>query len=261
MFHTLEGAAHLLNGLQGHPAPHGGNGSQQVLHVVQAAQLHLAVSQHRGHHSVLRHAQHIVLLVQEGTIVGVMQAGKPHLLALAVGLHAAAHIVLVPQHGTAGGLLPQQDVPLGVDVLGHILVVIQMVGGHIGNHSHIGALVHTDQLEAGQLHNRLIFGLHLTQNGQQRAADVAAQMHGAARRLKHGGNQAGGGGFAVAAGHGDLFAGAVLEEQLHLAAQLGAVLMGLLQGRGVELKAGGSHDDVLPLKTVHVVLAQAQANA
>ena len=136
-----------------------------------------------------------------------------------------------------------------------------MVGGHIGNHSHIGALVHTDQLEAGQLHNRLIFGLHLTQNGQQRAADVAAQMHGAARRLKHGGNQAGGGGFAVAAGHGDLFAGAVLEEQLHLAAQLGAVLMGLLQCRGVELKAGGPHDDVLPLKTVHVVLAQAQANA
>ena len=37
--------------------------------------------------------------------------------------------------------------------------------------------------------------------------------------------------------------------------------MSLLQCRGVELKAGGPHDDVLPLKTVHVVLAQAQANA
>ena len=86
-------------------------------------------------------------------------------------------------------------------------------------------------------------------------------MHGAACRLKHGGNQAGGGGLAVRAGDGGDLAGAVFEEQLHFAGHQTARGFGRLQGRGVVLKARRAHDDVLPGQTVQIILAQAQGHA
>ena len=141
-----------------------------------------------------------------------MQAGKPHLLALAVCLHGAADLVLIPQHGAAGLLLVQQDIALGINVFLHILVVIQMVRGHIGDHGNVGACVHTDQLEAGKLHNSHVLRGHLRQHGQQGCADVAAQMHLAACGLVELGDEGGGGGLAVRAGHCHDLAGAEVEE-------------------------------------------------
>ena len=209
---------------------------------------------------MLGHAEHPVL-PQERAVVGLMQAGEPHLLPLAVGLHGPGDVVLIPQHGPAGRLLVQQDVPLGVDVLLHILVVVQVVGGHIGDHRHFGALAHTDQLEAGQLHHGHIFRGHLGQHGQQRRPDVAAQMHGAPGRLEKLADEGGGGGLAVRAGHRHDLAGAKIEKELHLTGHHGAGGNGVLQGFLIELKAGGAQDDVLPLEPVHVVLPQAQPDA
>ena len=144
---------------------------------MQAAQLDVLLGQEGRHHAVLGHAEHIVLFAQEGTVVGIVQAGEPDLLALAVLLHGAADLVLIAQHGTAGRVLVEQDVALGVDVLLHILVVVQMVGGDVGHHGDVGALVHADELEAGQLHHSHILGPDLGQHGQQGCTDVAAQMH------------------------------------------------------------------------------------
>ena len=180
MLYAGKGAAHLTDSLYGHLAPHGSGSSQQVLDVVQAAQLDILLGKEGGHNAILCHAEHAVLLAQESTVVGIVQTGEPHLLALAVCLHGAADLVFIPQHGAAGLLLVQQDIALGIDVFLHIFVVIQMVRGHVGDHSNIGACVHADQLEAGQLYHSHILRGHLRQHGQQGCADIAAQMHLAA---------------------------------------------------------------------------------
>ena len=191
-----------------------------------------------------------------------MQAGEPHLLALAVGLHAAADLVLVAQNGAAGLLLIQQDVALGVDVLLHILVMIQMVGGDVGHNGNVGAGMHADELEAGKLHHSHILGGHLGQHGQQSCADVAAQMHLAAGRFVELGDQGRGGSLSVGAGHSHDLAGAEIKEQFHLAGHHCACGHGILQGLfKVAHKARCAHDDVLTLEAVQIVLAQAQVNA
>ena len=191
-----------------------------------------------------------------------MQAGEPHLLALAVGLHGTADLVLIAQHSAAGLLLVQQDVALGINVLLHVLVVVQMVGGNIGHHGNVGAGMHADELETGKLHHSHILGSHLRQHGQQSCADVAAQMHLAACGLVELGDQGGGGGLAVGAGHGYDLAGAEVEKQLHLTGDHGACGHGILQGLfKVAHKARGAHDDILTLEAIQIVFAQAQVDA
>ena len=145
--------------------------------------------------------------------VGLVQAGEPDLLALAVLLHAAGDVVLKAQHGAAGRGLPQQNVALGVDVLLHILVVVQVVGGHVRDDSHLRAAAHADELEAGQLDDGHSVGGHVGQLGQQRRTDVAAQKDLAARSLEHLGDQRRRRGLTIGAGHGHDLAGAKLKEK------------------------------------------------
>ena len=80
-------------------------------------------------------------------------------------------------------------------------MVIEVVGGDVGHHRDLRALVHADELEAGQLHHSHILRPDLGQHGQQGRTDVAAQMHFAACGLVELGDEGGGGGLAVRAGH------------------------------------------------------------
>ena len=260
MLYTGEGGADLTHGLDRHAAPDGSDGGQQVLDIVQAAQLDLGPGQDRRHDTVLRIAKGVIALPQEGALVCVMQAGKPDLLALAVLLHTARDLVFKAQHGAAWRHLPQQDVPLGVNVLLHVLMVVQMVGGHIGDDRHLGADAHADQLEARQLDNGDRLGGHIRQLGQQCSADVAAQKHLAAGSLKHLGDQRCGRGLAVRAGHGHDLAGAKLKEKLDLAGDLCAGLQGSLQLGLVIFVARCAHNNILPGKAVSIMLAQTQAD-
>ena len=177
VLHAGKGAAHLTDGFYGHLAPHGSGSSQQVFNVVQTAQLDILLGKEGGHNTILCHAEHAIL-AQEGTVVGIVQAGEPHLLALAVCLHGAADLVLIAQHGAAGLLLVQQDIALCINVFLHILVVIQMVRGHVGDHSNVGACVHADQLEAGQLYHSHILRGHLAGAEIEEELDLAGD-HGA----------------------------------------------------------------------------------
>src|SRR5699024_1885525 len=126
-----------------HHAPDGRHGSQQVLHIVQPPQPDPGPGQHGGDGAVVGIAEGVVFSAQEGAVVDLVQAGEPDLGALAVPDHGAGDVVFIPQHRTAGRGLPQQDVALGVDVFLHILVVVQVVGGHVGDHRHPGAAAHT----------------------------------------------------------------------------------------------------------------------
>ena len=253
-----EGRADLTHGLDGHAAPDGGAGGQQVFHIVEAAQLNLLAGQDRRHNAVLGIAERIVALAQERAPVGLVQAGEPNLLALAVLLHTAGDVVLKAQHGTAGRGLPQQNVALGVDVLLHILVVVEVVGGHVRDDGHLRAAAHADELEAGQLDDGHGVGGHVGQLGQERRTDVAAQKDLAARSLEHLGDQRRRRGLAIGAGHGHDLAGAKLKEELHLARDHCTGFQRSLQFGLVVLIARRAHDDVLPGEAVGIMLAQTQ---
>ena len=87
-------------------------------------------------------------------------------------------------------------------------------------------------------------------------------MHFAACGLVELGDEGGGGGLAVRAGHGHDLAGAEIEEQFHLASDHSTGSHGILQGLfKVAHKARGAHDDVLPLEAVQIVFAKAQVDA
>ncbi len=188
-----------------------------------------------------------------------MQAGEPHLLALAVALHAAADLVFIAQHGAAGRLLPKQDVALGIDVLLHILVVIQMVGGHIGHHRHLGAAAHADQLEAGKLHHSHIIRRNVRQLGQQGCADVAAQKHLAAGSLEIILEIR----VVVVVLPSEPVTATISQGQNSKNSSTSLVTMapGFQGGLQLGLKvliARCAHDDILPGKAIGIVLAQAQ---
>ena len=141
---------------------------------MQAPQLHVLLGEEGGHDAVLCHAEHPVIRRNAPLSVSCRRVNQT-CLPLPVFLHGAADLVLIAEDGAAGLLLVEQDVPLGVDVLLHILVVVQVVwGAHVGDDGDVGALVHTDELEAGQLHHGHVVGAHLGQHGQQGCADVAA---------------------------------------------------------------------------------------
>ena len=258
VFHAGKGRANLTHDIHRNAAPDRCNGGQQIFHVVQAAQLYFCTGQHGGHNTVFGIAEGIITLSQECTVVGLVQAGEPELFTFAVSGHAPGDIILITQYGAAGWLLPKQNVAFGINILLHILVVVQVVGGHVGHNRHLGTLAHADQLEAGKFHNSDISRGNVRQLGQQGCANVAAQEHLAAGSLKHLGNQGGGGGFAVRAGHSHDLAGAQLKKEFYLAGHKRTGLFGGLQLRLKEFIAGGAHDDILSGKAIGIMLAKAE---
>ena len=113
-------------------------------------------------------------------------------------------------------MLVEIDMLLGMDILRHVLVDVQVVGRQIGHHGHLGRVGHIHQLEGAQLHHSDVCGLHLIGQGQQRLADVAAHPDGLARVLENLGNERGGGGLPVGAGDREDLTGAHREKCLHL---------------------------------------------
>ena len=104
-------------------------------------------------------------------------------------------------------------------------------------------------------------GLDILELGQQRRADVAAEVHGAAGGFEHFGDQGGSRRLAVGAGHRDNRAGAQFKEKLDFACHHGAGAQCRLQFRFVVFITGGTQDDVLPGKAVGIPLAKTQTHA
>ena len=153
-----------------------------------------------------------------------------------------------------------EDVLLGGDVLGHVLVYIQMVGRKVGDHGDVGALGHGHELEAGQLQHGAVVGAHIVRLAQQRVADVAAQPNGLAGGTQQLGDDGGGGSLAVRAGDGDDGTGADAEKDLHLAGQFRAAGHRRCELRHIGPQAGGAEDHIR-VQAVQVALAQVQSAA
>ena len=256
VFHAGKGRADLTHGLDRDTAPDSGNGSQQVFNIVQAAEFDLGTRKDGRHRAVFGIAECVIALAQEGAVIRFMQAGKPDLLALAVCGHGAGNGIFIPQNRAAGRLLPEQNIALCINIFLHILVMVKVVGCHVGHNGHLGAAAHTDQLETGKFHHRHVIGLNVRQLRQQCRANIAAQEHMAPGSLKHFGNEGCRGGFTVRSGHGHNLAGAKFKEKFYLAGDHCARLLGGLKFRLEILIAGCAHDNVLPGKPVRVIFAQ-----
>ena len=120
--------------------------------------------------------------------------------------------VLVPpvEDGGLGGDLTAQKVGLGGNILGHVGVPVEVVGGDVGQRptGHARSLAHGHELEAGQLHHGEILGGHVLRKGKKGCTDVAPSVDlprapPLAGLLQNEGGHGGGGGLSVGAGNGD----------------------------------------------------------
>jgi hypothetical protein len=97
----------------------------------------------------------------------------------------------------------REEHQLGVQVLVHVLVVVQVVGREIQEQADVRleqpAVL---ELEAGDFEDDDLRRVHVQQVFAQGHADVAAGEHPAARVFENGRDQGGGRGLAVGAGHG-----------------------------------------------------------
>ena len=72
---------------------------------------------------------------------------------------------------------------LRCDILGHILVHVQMIRREIRHDRNIRRLRHTHELERRELHDGNITRVHFLRQRQKRRSDVAAEPDGIARVL------------------------------------------------------------------------------
>ena len=135
-----------------------------------------------------------------------------------------------------------------------------MVGGHIGDHRHMGGLAHGHQLEGGKLHHGEVLRLHFPGHGQQGLADVAPQPHPLPFGLEHFGDEGGCGGFAIGTGDGQDGTGADFKEHFHFGSKAAALGLGLLQGGQVGPDARRAEDHFLG-QVLKVPLPQLEPDA
>ena len=137
-----------------------------------------------------------------------------------------------------------EDAALGVDVVVKVRVLVEVVGGDVGDHGHVRADADAVQLEARELEHRDVVRAHLRHRGEQGLADVAAQIDVAAGGAQQLGDDGGRGGLAVRARDADGQAGAEAEKGLHLAGDLRAVSGGGDESRLRGEQPGGAENDV-----------------
>ena len=140
--------------------------------------------------------------------------------------------------------LVQIDILLGRHIFCHVLVHIQMVGGQIRHHSHVGRSLHGHELEGTKFHHGKILFRHLPCQRQQRLADIAAQPHRIPGVLQHFGNQSGCRGFTIGAGDGNDFAGTNRKESLHFRGDRRTFSLQLHKSRDIRPHTGRTEHNV-----------------
>ena len=137
------------------------------------------------------------------------------------------------------------EIGLGVDILLHGAVHVQMVGSDVGDDGNVRRLAHGEQLEAGQLHHSHIFLPDVIDDGQEGTADIAALVHPIAGTGEKLGDQRGRSGLSVRTGNCIDLTGAELEEHLHLRGDDNTLCPCLLELLVVVVHARRTKDNVI----------------
>ena len=229
-------------------APHGRNRRKVVFDVVLAGNANVAFL----HNIFVAEVDFAVRAAPRA--VRLLSAGEHVRHAARVSGTGRRQGVIRVQNRAAERILVQKYVLLRVHVLVHILVHVEVVRRQIRDDRDIRAAAHGDELEARKLHHRHILGLYITDLRQKRAADVAAEVHGLARRFQHFGNDGRCGRLAVAARHGVNFARTQVEKDFHFARHGNTVCTGLLQ-LGQQIRHAGRAEQHVFVDTFKVVFA------
>jgi len=234
MLHAAEGLCDMTDGLVGHQSLHYGDGGHIILYVVDA-----------GNENVLDGKNFSPVPADNA----VFDADIGHALAGeepggAVAPEGGGDVIVGVQHQKAVLALITENVLLGIHILLHVLVDVQMVGRQVGDHCPLGTALHVHELEGAKLHYGEIRFLHLPGKGEQGRADVAPQPDGFPLRLQHFRNQGGGGRLSVGAGDADDPAGADFEECFHLGGHLRAPAAQGFDGGIVGVHSRGAEQDI-----------------
>ena len=151
----------------------GGNGRHIIFDIMHAGQQDLI----RCHNAMPRPGLGAVndAVFQEDAVFHRTAAGEPGDSARRAGRKAAGDRIVGIQDDAVRRALVQEDVFLGVDILLHVLMDIQMVRREIRHDCHMCAVGEIHQLERAQLHDGEVLRLHLLGVLQQRRADIAPQ--------------------------------------------------------------------------------------
>ena len=257
MLHAAEGPGIFPDDLVGDQALHRADGRHVVLHIVPSRQEDVCQGQHR--------ALPFSASVPDGLVTEEAALNLPVIRHGKVLYHAGAPLGEFPGDGVVPVAdrpvlrpLEGQNVGLGLHVLRHVGVDVQVVGGQVGEYGDVGALSHGHELEGAQLHHRHVLRPDRLRLRQQRVSDVAPQVDRLPRRPQEARYDGGGGGLAVAAGDGEDGTGTHGEKGLHLRGDRGAPLRRLRQEAGMEPRGAEDH---VGLQALQIVRAQAQAAA
>ena len=252
MTYPAEGLCHCGDLLGACIAPHGGDGRHIIFYVVPAGQKNVAYLQ-EGEFFLAPGTEydHAVLFVNGAVARPKLFIRNAVVREQCNGTSRRAgetscDFIFIIQNRTAASV---ENLRLGGNILFHIGVPVQMVGGDIGDHGRVRGAVCRHQLKAGQFHHGHVAFTHLLNPVQHGLADVAAQEHVVPHRLKgftqNFGDQGGGGGFAVASRDADDGAGAILKEQFHLRGDRGTRFFCFQQSGEVRSEAGGAEHVIL----------------
>ena len=152
----------------------------QIIDVVRAGDADFLLRQQLARLAALRDAEHPV----RPQINAILRRGgfaRPaH--AFRVREHQAVRHRVVPvEHQPAPLPLEAKNRGFRPDIFLKRAVIIQMVRRQVGDCRHCRAAPHIHQLEGGKLDNRQMLRRDLLDLGQQRPADIAAQMDGVPR--------------------------------------------------------------------------------
>ena len=190
--------------------------------------------------------------------MGVPMAGKE--AGCSITPEGSGDFIVPIQNQQALGILIAEDILLGLHILFHVLVNIQMIGGQIGNQGPLRTAGHIHQLEGAEFHYGIIFLLHFPDQRKQRRSDIATQPYRFSCRFKHFRNQSGGCGLAVRAGNRNQMAGADLEEYFHFRSDLGTPT-----AQGNNRRITGVHarcaEDHIRLNTLQIIFAHMELTA
>ena len=216
MLHTAEVPGDITDVLVGDKSLDRKDRRHVIFHIVQAGDQDVLLPQQRFSPA----PNHAVLKIN--AVFHARLPREPLDLPLGFRRKARRDCVVPVENERVIRTLAQENILLGIDILVHVLVHVQMVGRKVRHDGRVAAGMQIHQLEGAELEHSDVRGAHFLGAIQKRRADVAANpdaMSGAAQQL---GNECGRGRLAVRAGHTDDPARADLKKCLHLRRDLRA---------------------------------------
>ena len=179
MLHAAEFHGDIADGLNIDRAPHGADGRQIVLDVVHPRQAQFIFVDDLRSFAVDRRVQDPVF-AEESACAHRAPDGEFKQAPANIGGKGCGKLVVNAEHRARKRVLMQHNVALGIDILLHVPMHVEMIRADVRHNRDAGAFTHGNQLKARQFRNGKVIIADIAQDRHQRTPDVAADMRAAA---------------------------------------------------------------------------------